>query len=714
MSTQKGAFGALPITRHADKILAFGMIVLLFVLLVPMPQFLMDLALSFNIAASLMVLLMTLTLKQPLEFSTFPSLLLFLTLFRLSLNVASTRLILMKGQAGGVIQAFGDFVVGGNLLIGVVIFAILMVVQFIVITKGSNRISEVAARFTLDAMPGKQMAIDADLNSGLIDEGTAKKRREAISAEAEFYGAMDGAGKFVRGDAIAGLIIIAVNITGGVALGLMNDMSVGDALRKYAILTIGDGLVTQIPALIISISSGLLVTKARTEEKLSVEMVDQFLVHPSAMRLAAGLVLLTGLIPGVPLLPFVLLSVGLFVTASYAQKALDAAAQPKPEEAKPEPENAAELTPEALQDLLKVDRMGIEIGYRLIPLVNEGRRGNLLDHIAMVRKQFAQQHGFVVPPIRMRDNLTLEPNRYRILVAGQEVGRGELYPEHVLAMNPGHVREKLQGIQTKDPTFGLPATWIPLSAKSEAELTGFTVVDPESVLVTHLTEVIKDHAHEILSREDVQQAVDRVKESAPTVVAELVPDIMNVGQIQRVLANLLKERVPIRQLPQVLETLADHGKTVKDPELLTELVRVRVARTLCEIHSRSGGRIEAITMAPPLEQALLEAFQGESSSLGVNGFQLVQDAIRARYAEAQAAGRDPVLLVRAPLRRHLANLLAHDKPGIPVLTFGEVIPAAGVDAVGMVQVQLQPAEHVASAPAAARGAPARRPALSGT
>ncbi|MSR75859.1 MAG: flagellar biosynthesis protein FlhA [Planctomycetes bacterium] len=706
MSTTPPLMGPLPITRHADKLLAFGMIVLLFVLLVPLPQFLLDVAITFNLAASLMVLLMTLTLKQPLEFSTFPSLLLFLTLFRLSLNVASTRLILMQGKAGDVIQAFGDFVVGGNLLIGVVIFAILMVVQFVVITKGSNRISEVAARFTLDAMPGKQMAIDADLNAGLIDETQARTRREAVSAEAEFYGAMDGAGKFVRGDAVAGLIIIAVNILGGIGIGISKDMGVMDALHKYAILTIGDGLVTQIPALIISIASGLLVTKARTKEKLSVEMVDQFLVHPAAMRLTATLILLVGLVPGIPLIPFIMLAGALFVVASYSDKAMKAAAAPKPAPEKAEPENAAELTPEALQDLLKVDRMGIEIGYRLIPLVNEQRRGNLLDHIAMVRKQFAQQHGFVVPPIRMRDNLTLEPNRYRVLVGGQEVGRGELYPEHVLAMNPGHVREKLQGIITKDPTFGLPATWIPVSRKSDAEMLGYTVVDPESVLVTHLTEIIKDHAHEILSREDVQAAVDRVKESNPTVVAELVPDIMNVGQIQRVLAGLLKERVPIRQLPQVLEVLADHGRTVKDPDQLTELVRARIARTLCEIYGRTNGRIEAITIAPQTEQMLMEAFGGDASGLGAVGLQQLQDGVIARYSEAQAQGRDPVLVVRAPLRRHLAGIFVHLKPPIPVLSYGEVVSAPGVDAVGVVQIQAQ--EPVTAANPTRQTVPVRR------
>ncbi len=678
--------------KYSDVLLAAGVMGVLFVLMVPLPPLLLDLAITVNLAAALMVLIITLTVREPLEFNTFPSLLLFTTLYRLALNVASTRLILLNGNAGEVIESFGDFVVGGNLVIGMVVFLILVVIQFVVITKGSNRISEVAARFTLDGMPGKQMAIDADLNAGLITEEDARSRRAAITAEAEFYGAMDGAGKFVRGDSIAGIIITLVNIIGGVAIGMSKDLAPADALSKYAVLTVGDGLVSQIPALVIAIAAGVLVTKSRSDIPLSREIAAQFLLSPRAMRMSGLMVLTFAFVPGLPSLPFFILGVGILLVSQVGNKLVKATEERDQEEVVPEPETAAELTPEALSELLKVDRMGIEIGYRLIPLVDENRSGNLLDHIAMVRKQFAQQYGLVVPPIRMRDNLTLEPNRYRILIGGQEIAGGELYPDHVLAMDPGGGLDPIPGVATEDPTFGLPATWVHNDRKGEAEVLGYTVVDPESVLVTHLTEVVKEHADELLSREDVQNALERVRETNPTVVNELVPDILSIGVIQKVLSNLLRERIPIRDLVAILETLSDSGGDHKDPDDLTELVRTRLSRSIAEMCVAPSGKIQALTLAPALEQQAMETLVNQTDGnphLGAALLHRLQEAVVEAWRRAQTSGFEPVLLVRGPLRRHLSELLRSLKPPIPVLSFGEVLKADGIESVGLVQLDAQ-------------------------
>lgn len=672
----------------SEMLLAGGVLGILFVLIVPLPATILDLSITMNIGIALMVLLITLTIRKPLEFSTFPSLLLFTTLYRLALNVASTRMILSEGKGGTVIASFGNFVVGGDLVVGLVIFLILLIIQFVVITKGSNRISEVAARFTLDAMPGKQMAIDADLNAGIISEQDARNRREEIAAEAEFYGSMDGAGKFVRGDAIAGLIITVVNIIGGIAIGMSQGLDIGQALEKYALLTVGDGLVSQIPALVIAISAGVLVTKARSEEKLSNELAQQFLVDPQPLRIAALMVLAMGLVPGLPTFPFLVFAGLIWVASMVAVRMAKKQEEPVSLEIEAhEASRASEVTQEVLNEILKVDRVGIEIGYRLIPLVDDKKRGNLLDHIAMVRKQFAQTLGFVVPPIRMRDNLSITPNGYRLLVSGQQIGEGELYPDHVLAMNPGGVADPMPGIETTDPTFGMPALWVPKDRQAEAESAGYTVVDPESVLVTHLTELIKENATEILNREDVQATLDRVKATDPTVVGELVPDILGPGVIQQVLGGLLRERVPIRDMTSILETLADQGRNVKDPEALIEFVRQRLARTICDSHATPEGRIEALTLAPALETQLVESMQANPENVAATApLHAVQEAVLKSWTEAQMAGRQPVLLVRAPLRRHLAEIFRTLKPAVPVLSYNEVLGARGVDSVGMVEV----------------------------
>ena len=695
--------GSLSKQHNSELLLAGGMMGILFVLLVPMPPFLLDIAITLNLGLAVLVMLLTMSVKAPLEFSTFPSLLLFATLYRLALNVASTRLILGGGNAGRVIQSFGDFVIQGNLLVGLVIFLILVTIQFVVITKGSNRISEVAARFTLDAMPGKQMAIDADLNAGLITEQQARDRRERITQEAEFYGAMDGSGKFVRGDAIASLIITAVNLIGGVGIGMMKDMPLADALRKYAVLTTGDGLVTQIPALVIAISAGILVTKTRSAERLSSEMTGQFLMSPRAARMTAGIVFLLGLAPGMPLLPFTLLALVFMAVGRMGDRRETGTEEPEDLAAKADDETA-ELTPEVLGELLRTDRMAIEIGYRLIPLVDEKRKGGLLDHISLMRRQFARQHGFVVPPIRMRDNLTLDPNTYRILMSGEEVARGALHPDHVLAMNPGLAEGELAGIKTTDPTFGLEATWVPLTDKPQAEALGFTTIDPDAVLITHLTEVIRSHAHELISREDVQVALDRVKEVNPTVVNELVPDILPVGTVQKVLAGLLRERIPIRNLPTILEVLADHGRQEKAAESLVEHVRLRLGRFISELHSAPDGKVPVLTLDPGLEQRLAAAFEGrtetEGGEFGPGALRQVQEAVIQAWQDAQGRGFDPVLLVRAALRRHLAELFGALRPPIPVLSFNEIVAARGVEAAGVVQIRRETAR--ADAPGVAR------------
>jgi flagellar biosynthesis protein FlhA len=711
--------------RNADFALAAVLLAVMCVLIVPMPTVLLDISLAVNLSLAVLILIITLSCRQPLEFSTFPSLLLFTTLARLSLNVATTRLILSDGHAGRVIQSFGNFVVGGNLLIGLVIFLILVVIQFVVVSKGANRISEVAARFTLDAMPGKQMAIDAELNAGLINEVDARKRRELITAEAEFYGAMDGAGKFVRGDAVAGLIITIINILGGLAIGMGNGLAAGDALKKYAVLTVGDGLVTQIPALLITVASGILVTKQRGKHQLSREITAQFMLSPRATRIAAGIVATLGIVPGLPFLPFAIMAGALVAFAGYSarvQKQAPAAADDAPAAAgapgKADGGRAADAGPdgsvEALGELLKVDRLSLEIGYRLIPLASSKDKGALLDHIAMLRRQFASQLGFVVPPIRMKDNLSLDPNVYRFLIAGQEVARGTLYPDHWLAMGPDLGKNSIDGIVTTDPTFGMPAVWVDVAHRAEAEALGYAIVDAESVLVTHLTEVLREHAHEILSRDDVQKLLDKLKETAPAVVGELVPDVMGLGTVQAVLQNLLRERISIRNLPAVLEVLADQGKKVKEADALSELARQRLSRTLVETHGGDDGAIYALTLDPPFEQALADGLAGSTdpkvtAALSPTSMRRLQEAVATCWQSAQAKlQRTPVLLVRTSVRRYLSDLFRALTPRIPVLSYNEVTTARSIEAAGIVSCRDEPA---AAQPArrAAAGPPALVP-----
>jgi flagellar biosynthesis protein FlhA len=661
-----------------NSLLALFFLGILAVMLIPLPPVLLDLMLSINISLSLLILIAVINAGRPTDFSTFPTVLLFTALFRLALNVASTRLILLEGDAGAVIRTFGNFVVGGNPIVGVVVFLVLVVIQFIVITKGQNRISEVTARFALDSMPGKQMSIDADLGAGLISNDEATRRRRALTAEMEFYGAMDGAGKFVRGDAIAGLIITAINIVGGLTIAMVfGTMDLGQAIETYTILTIGDGLVAQIPSLLVSTAAGILVTKGANETGLGQEMGDQMFGSGRAVRLVAIVLLALSLLPGMPTFVMGCIAAVLFTFSSHTERAL--ADKQKEQATAAEPTEPGDGPP--VEELLTVDRLGIEIGYRLIGLVEPGRHGGLLDHIRSLRRQFAQGMGLVVPPIRVRDNVQLDPNGYRILLAGQEVARGSLRAGHFLAMDPSGTAQPIPGIETIEPAFGLPARWIAETDKDRAELFGYTVIDAASVLITHVTEVLKKVAGELLSRDDVKALIDNLKKATPAVVEELIPGQLTLGQVQRILAGLLKEGVPIRNLQTILEALADACLETKDPRQLTEHVRARLARTIVEPHLDATGTLHAAFLDPELERNLAEALAGNDGVANLPPGFLGRFVDRTAEALSSMArdGRDPVLVTRANLRPFLAEAIAGVIPNASVLSYQETTPAKKVE-----------------------------------
>jgi len=686
------------LVNASDALLGFFVVGILVVLIVPLPPSILDILITVNISLAILCMLIILSTNEPLELSTFPSTLLFLTLFRLALNVASTRLILSKANAGKVIQAFGDFVVGGDYVVGMVIFLILVVIQFVVITKGSNRISEVAARFTLDALPGKQMSIDADLNTGLITSEDAQERRELITQEADFYGAMDGASKFVRGDAIAALIITGINLAGGVVVGLLNGLEAQEALKKFALLTVGDGLVSQIPALIIATGAGIIVTKASSDERLSSEMTVQFITKPRAIAMSALVLLLFAATPGLPSLPFLIISAGLGLFYLMI-KGNTKSGEEVTDETKQDATEHTSSESVSLEKILHVDRMGIEIGYRLIYLVDPQKDGRLLEHISILRRKFAAELGLIVPPIRVKDNIQLEPNSYRILISGQQVGCGELMVEQHLAMDSGGAEGKLKGIETTEPTFGLPATWIEESRKQEAEMMGYTVIDAVSVLVTHLSEIIRSQAHEILSREDVHALIEHMKERSPTLMEDLIPNILNISDLQRVLKNLLKEKVTIRNLALIMEALAEHGSRTKDPALLTEEARKRLSRAIVEPHLTGDRTLYALTIDPTVERTLEGGHQGDQQSLKVvtpQYLQKVVDGVAEVFQAALKTGKEPVLLVKAPLRRTLADLVMSNIPRLAVLSFNEITDVGKVESLGVVRVQEKETVHAAA------------------
>ena len=673
------------VLAHNDILLAVGVAVVLTTLIIPLPTPLLDLLLSCSIGVSLAVLIVVLSSRDSTELSAFPSLLLFLTLFRLSLNVASTRLILLNGNAGRIIDTFGHFVVGGNMVVGLVVFLILVIIQFVVITKGAERISEVAARFNLDGMPGKQMAIDADLNAGLIGEDEARGRREKIVKESEFYGAMDGASKFVRGDAVAGLVITAVNLIGGLIVGMTQGKTIGQSMSIYSILAVGDGLVSQVPALIIATSSGFLISKASTKDSLGTDLVQQLTRRGRPIGIAAFLLGAMVLVPGFPKLPFVVLAIAAGMLARYATRREPALAS------EPAEQDTAPAGPEEapIEELLDVDRVCVLVGPRLIQLIDPRRQSSLSHRIAPLRRKFVQQYGVVLPLVRLRDSLMLEANAYEIRLNNHVINVGRIEPEMLMAMDPGTVQNPISGQATEEPVFHLPALWIRPDQKEEAEMAGYTVVDPESVMVTHLSETLRQHAHELLTRDDVHTLVDRLREKQPTLVNSVVGDTVPIGVIHRVLQQLLKDGIAVRDLPQVLETLGDNAFRTKDPTILTELVRKSLVRTITEQHSDAEGKITAIVLDPALEyelrQGLASQEGAESLALAPQRAMELSRQITDAWRAAMEAGMDKtVLLCDFQIRPHLAAMLARQIAQLPVLAYDEITIGTKIESVGTV------------------------------
>ena len=669
---------------NSEVVVAGSVIMVLFVMVVPLPTFMLDLLLATNIALSLGVLLTAFYARRPLDFAIFPGLLLITTLFRLSLNVASTRLILSQADAGALISSFGQIVVGGNYVVGSIIFLVLVVINFVVITKGSTRIAEVGARFTLDAMPGKQMAIDADLNAGLIDEQEARQRREEITQEADFYGAMDGASKFVRGDAIAALVITAINIVGGLIIGVMQrDLNMADAASTYTILSIGDGLVSQIPALLISTAAGIIVSRASGDQRLAQQVRLQLFDQPYPLLITGGFLAILGLVPGLPLIPFWLLAGGLVLLGrqrvdSKQEEAREAArAEAEPDEAEQQPEPS---------DLLLVDPLELEIGYTLISVVDPSQQGDLLERVKTLRKQLALEMGVVIPPVRIRDNAAMDSNQYVIKLRGNPIARGEVFPSYHLALLPDDLDEAPPGIRTEDPTFGLPAVWVAERDRADAEQMGLTIVEPPAVITTHLHEVLRKNAHRLLDRQETKKLLDKVEEEAPALVNELVPELLPLGKIQKVLKRLLRERVPIRDLVSILEALADHAPQTKSIEVLTEYVRSSLAPTITRQFSDDSETVYAFVLDSMLEQHLLQ--QAEQGQLNPNTLGLDPDRAEQFIQQAQelskhliGQGRDPVLLTSPVLRATLFDFLNPMLTDINVLSYNDLIPEANVEVI---------------------------------
>ena len=686
--------GKLPaIAKNSDLFMAVAVVAILVFMIIPLPAMMLDLLIAFNITFALIILLASMYTLSPLELSAFPSMLLLITLFRLSLNVASTRIILIHGNegamaAGKVIQAFGNFVVGGNYLVGIIVFIILVVINFMVITKGAGRIAEVAARFTLDAMPGKQMSIDADLNAGMINEQEAKARREEISKEAEYYGAMDGANKFVRGDAIAGIIITLANILGGLAIGVFqNSMSFGDAAETYTLLTIGDGLVTQIPALIVSTSAGIIVSRAGAESNLGQEIVSQILYQPRAIGLTALVLFGFGLIPGLPLMPFWVLAA---LTGGLTYSIYRATRHQRQAEQEAELMEERPVSSEHLDSLPMLDTLAIEVGYGLIPLVDADQNGELLERIKSIRHQMANEIGIIVPPVHIQDNMQLKPGQYSILLKGNEIAGGDLMTNYYLAMNPGSVDEEIDGIPTKEPTYGLPALWIKESVKETALAKGYTVVDLATVMTTHLSEIVKRHSFELLGRQEVQQLLDNLKESHPKVVEELIPNLLPLGGVVKVLQNLLREQVPIRDLLAILETLADWAPMTKDLDLLTEYVRHALVRTISKSHLAHDGTLPVLTLDHSVESAMAAAVQstdqGTLFALDPNIAQKIVNNLAKSMEKCAALNYQPVIVCSGQVRGHFKKLVDRFIPNVTVLSYDEILNTIEIQSLGTLEL----------------------------
>ena len=684
------SLGLRRLLGNSDIVLAIAVIGIVAMMIIPLPPLMLDILLAMNIAMAVTIMLVSLYIEKPLDFSAFPSLLLILTLFRLALNISSTRLILLEGYAGNVINAFGNFVVGGNYVVGIVVFLILMVIQFIVITNGAGRVAEVGARFTLDAMPGKQMSIDADLNAGLITEDEARLRRKDVEREADFYGAMDGASKFVKGDAIAGLIIVAVNILGGFIVGIVQQhLSLLEALQTFTLLTVGDGLVSQIPALLISTATGIIVTRTATDESMGSDVIHQIIGKPRALMIVGGLLLGFALIPGLPKIPFIIMGLVSGVVAYLIQQEQQAEAQKASEATELPAPSLSE--PETATELLQVDTLEVEIGYGLIPLVESGSSTSLLNRITMIRRQIALEMGFILPKIRIRDNLELQPNIYAIKLRGAEIARGSLMAGQYLAMATLPTAETLPGMPTTEPAFGLPAIWIDGAHKERAETLGYTVVDPASVMATHLTEVIKAHAPEILTRQDTRNLLDNLKKDYPALVDDLIPNNLALGEVQEVLKNLLSERVSIRDLVTILETistLAHNG--IKDPDLLSESTRRILARAISNQHRAADGIIHVITLSPHVEKILSDALgdlsQGFTFNLDPRLAQQLLEVAAKHMEELAYQGYLPLVLCSATVRLAFKRLTERALPNLTVLSYSEIAPGVEVRAEGLIKL----------------------------
>ncbi len=691
LPTQNPIVAALQkLMRSKDIIMALSLVILVGMLLIPLPAFLIDLAVALSIAASISIVLLTMFIKQPMEFSVFPTVLLLITLFRLGINVSVSRLILLSGEAGQIINTFGNLIVGGNYVVGVVIFLILMIIQFVVINSGSGRVAEVAARFTLDAMPGKQMAIDADLNAGLIDENQARNRRKFIESEADFYGAMDGASKFVKGDGVAAIIIMLVNIIGGFVIGvLQRGMDLTTALQTYVLLTIGAGLAIQIPSLLVSAAAGLIVTRSTSESSLGTEVSGQ-ISNFNVLAVGAGVVALMTLVPGLPTLPFAMVSLGLGAAAFFVNKeqttALAVQEQATLLPARPsEPE-----TPEQMLEMVVVDPIELEIGYSLIPIIDQDNQDNLLRRITSIRRQLMSEMGFILPVVRIRDNLRLAPQSYRIKIRGQEIASSEIMLDRLMAIPGSDIEDPLQGIPTSEPAFGLPAIWISAAEQNQAEIKGYTVVTPLSVICTHLTEVVRGNASELLSRQLVQEMINQLRQKTPASVEGVIPELLNLGEIQSVLRNLLRERVPIRDLSGILEVLANNAPMTRDPHILAEAVRQSMAHTISSQYKDDANTLHVFTLAPQLETTLRSSLVNSEGSPGFGIDAGLAQKILLKTGEQMEAlaqlGNFPILICPRELRLAFRRLVDQSLPNLIVMAFSEVGHGTKVKAHGMVKL----------------------------
>lgn len=684
------------VSNHADIAVALGLVVILGVMIVPIAPWAMDLFIAISLAVSIIVLLLSVYIKKPLDFSTFPAVLLVITLFRLSLNVASTKNILIRGggsgsgnasAAGEIIRAFGEYIVAGNFAVGIIMFIIFVIINFIVITKGAGRVAEVAARFTLDAMPGKQMAIDADLNAGLINDEQAKKRRAEVAQEADFYGSMDGASKFVRGDAIAGILITAINIIGGIIVGVaQNGMDFGEATKIFTLLTVGDGLIAQIPAIIISTAAGIIATRNTNETGLGEQLGQQFSFNSKAIYMTAGILFLFALIPGFPVFPFVAVSCVLAFAAFRVDKGKEDEVARNKKDAIEEKKS----TNDNLEELLSLEMVELEVGYGLVNIVDSDQNGDLLERISHIRKQFVTDWGIIIPSVRIRDNLELKPGGYSLKIKGIEVASADLMPDHFLAMDPGTVIEEIEGIPAKEPVFGLDAVWINEELKEDAQYNGYTVVDLSTIIATHITELLKSNLHELFGRQELVGVLDNFKQDYPKIVDDLVPEILTLGSVLKVLQNLLREGISVRDLRSILESLAEHGTIIKDADMLTEVARESLYRTITEKVKSDQGDIPLFTLDRGIEESLaqniIQTEKGQELSLDPKLTQTILASLNERIEEATSMGEKMIVLCSPVVRRHFKKLTEKFIPNLIVVSHNELSPEINIRSLGTVRV----------------------------